>query len=101
MTTTERPYFSIVVPCCGVGCYLSEVVDSLVGQDFADWECILAYEESPDDTRAVCEAMTKRDSRVRFVDCGPRSGSPATPRNRAFEQASGEYVIWRVRMRGY
>ena len=94
MSASERPYFSIVVPCCGVGRYVAEVVDSLLGQDFADWECILSYEESSDDTWSVCEEMTKRDSRIRLVNCGPRSGSPATPRNRAFEQVCGEYVIW-------
>ena len=94
MSASERPYFSIVVPCYGVGRYVAEVVDSLLGQDFADWECILSYEDSPDDTKAVCEAMTKRDPRIRLVDCGPRSGSPSTPRNRAFAQSRGEYVIW-------
>ena len=88
-----RPFFSIIVPCCDVAPYLDEMAASVKGQPFADWECILSYEDSSDGTLAACEALVKSDPRFRLVS-GPRSGSPATPRNRAFEVARGEYVVW-------
>ncbi len=89
-----RPLFSIIVPCCDVAPYLDEMAASVKGQPFADWECILSVEDSTDGTLAACEALVKSDPRFRLVVCGPRSGSPATPRNRAFEVARGEYVVW-------
>ena len=91
---SQRPFFSIVVPCCNVARYLDEMAASVKAQPFADWECILSYEDSTDGTLAACEALVKSDPRFRLVICGPRSGSPATPRNRAFEVARGEYVVY-------
>jgi glycosyltransferase involved in cell wall biosynthesis len=86
-------FFSIVVPCCEVAPYLDALAASLEGQSFADWECVLSVEDSKDGTLAACEALAKGDPRFRVVS-GPRSGSPATPRNRGFEIAGGRYVIW-------
>ena len=93
MTHAEHPFFTIVVPCCEVARYLAELAGSLKGQSFEDWECILSYEESSDETLASCEALVQGDPRFRLVK-GPRSGSPATPRNRAFAEARGVYVVW-------
>ena len=90
---SETPFFSIIVPCCNVARYLDEMAASVKAQSFADWECILSCEDSTDGTLAACEALVKSDPRFRLVR-GPRSGSPATPRNRAFEVARGEYVFW-------
>ncbi len=88
-----QPFFSVVVPCYKVAPYLDAMAASVKNQPFADWECILSYEESPDATLAGCEALAASDPRFRIVR-GPRSGSPSTPRNRAFEVARGRYVIW-------
>jgi glycosyltransferase involved in cell wall biosynthesis len=88
------PFFSILVPCCNVAPYLDEMAASVKGQPFADWECILSCEDSSDGTLAACEALVKSDPRFRLVTCGSRSGSPATPRNRAFEVVRGEYVVY-------
>ena len=89
----RRPFFSIIVPCCNVARYLDEMSASLLGQSFADWECILSVETSSDETAARCEAWAAAEARVRVVS-GPRSGSPATPRNRGLALARGRYVIW-------
>ena len=88
-----QKFFSIIVPCCEVAPYLDALAESVKGQSLADWECVLSVEESKDGTLAACEALAKGDPRFRVVS-GPRSGSPATPRNRGFEIAEGRYVIW-------
>lgn len=87
------PFFSVVVPCCNVARYLDDAIASLRAQSFADWECILSVETSTDETLARCEAWAARDARFRFI-AGPRSGSPATPRNRGLSLARGRYVVW-------
>lgn len=89
----RRPFFSVIVPCCNVARYLDEMAASLLGQSFADWECILSVEDSTDATLASCEALAASDARFRVVT-GPRSGSPATPRNRGLARAKGRYVVW-------
>jgi glycosyltransferase involved in cell wall biosynthesis len=91
--TESQPYFTIVSPCCDVERYLAEMLASIDDQPFADWECVLSYEDSTDGTLALCEAAAQRDPRYRVVR-GPRSGSPSTPRNRGLDVARGKYVIW-------
>ena len=89
----EHPYFSIIVPCYNVAPFFGEMTASVMKQSFADWECVLSYEDSTDDTLARCEALVQANPRFRLVK-GERSGSPASPRNRGFEIAKGRYVIW-------
>lgn len=89
----DRPFFSIIVPCYRVARYVDEMAVSVRAQSFADWECILSVEKSDDATEAKCRAMTAADARFRMV-VGPKSGSPATPRNRGLEIARGRYVLW-------
>ncbi len=89
----ETPFFSIIVPCYQVARYVDDMAASVRGQSFADWECLLSVEESGDETEAKCRAMAAADVRFRVV-VGPKSGSPATPRNRGLSIAKGRYVVW-------
>lgn len=93
MERESRPFFSIIVPCCQVARYVDDMAVSVRGQSFTDWECVLSVEVSSDATEAKCRAVAAADARFRVV-VGPRSGSPATPRNRGLALAKGRYVIW-------
>ena len=93
MKEQGRPLFSVIVPCCNVARYLNDAVDSLRAQSCDDWECILSVESSSDETLTLCESLAASDARMRVVS-GPRSGSPATPRNRGLSLARGRYVVW-------
>ena len=89
----KAPFFSFVVPCCDVAPWLGECLESLLGQDCGDWECLLECEESKDGTLALARAQAEKDPRFR-VSTGPRSGSCSVPRNRGIEAARGEYVVF-------
>lgn len=88
-----KPYFSIVIPCCDVELYLRECLESVLGQAFTDWECLLWVEASKDRTEEIAREFEANEERIR-VFTGPRSGSPATPRNAALRVAAGRYVIF-------
>ena len=88
-----RPFFSIIVPCCDVAAYLRECLDSVAGQPFADWECILGVEHSKDATLEIAREYEAKDSRFK-VFTGPRSGSCSASRNTGIDMAEGEYVIF-------
>ena len=88
-----KPFFSIIVPCCDVGPYLRECLDSVRFQPFADWECILGVEESKDATEEIAVEYAASDSRFK-VFTGPRTGSCSVSRNRGIDMAAGEYVIF-------
>ena len=49
------PKFSIIVPVYNVEKYLDECVQSIVSQDFSDWELILVDDGSTDSSPALCD----------------------------------------------
>ena len=88
-----KPFFSIVIPCCNVGSYIRECLDSILKQPFQDWECLPIIEDSKDDTEKIINEVASADSRFRVFK-QPRSGSAAKPRNTGLENAKGEYLIY-------
>ena len=87
------PFLSIVVPCCDVAQYLRECLDSVAGQPFADWECLLGVETSKDNTEEIAREYAAKDPRFK-VFTGPRSGSCSASRNTGIDMAQGEYVMF-------
>ena len=88
-----RPLFSIIMPCCEVAGFVRESLNSVIGQSFRDWECLAVIEESKDDTAEIVREIAAAEPRIK-VFSGPRSGSPATPRNVGMEHATGEYLLF-------
>lgn len=87
------PFFSIIIPCCDVAPYVRACFDSILGQPFADWECLVGVETSKDGTEEIVRAYAAKDARFR-VFTGPRSGSCSASRNTGTDLARGDYVIF-------
>ena len=88
-----KPFFSIIIPCCGVEPYVRECLDSLLNQQFGDWEALIGVETSKDRTEEIVREYAAKDSRFK-VFTGPRSGSCSVSRNTGTDLAQGEYVIF-------
>ena len=89
----NRPFFSLIIPCCDVEQYVRECLDSVLGQQFQSWECLIGVETSKDHTEDVVREYATKDSRFK-VFTGPRSGSCSASRNTGTDMATGEYVIF-------
>ena len=87
------PFFSICAACCDVAPYVRACLDSLVGQAFSDWECVVFAEASEDGTAEIVREYAARDGRFRVFE-GPRTGSVSVSRNRGIEEARGDYVVF-------
>jgi glycosyltransferase involved in cell wall biosynthesis len=83
---------SIIVPCYKVGKYLKELVDSILIQDYDDWELLLVDDGSPDDTGKICDELAIKDSRIRVIH--KQNGGQQSARNAGIEQAIGEWVVF-------
>ncbi|MYU22056.1 CDP-glycerol glycerophosphotransferase family protein [Streptomyces sp. SID8352] len=96
------PRFSIVVPSHGVAGRLSEALDSVLGQSFADLQ-LIPVQDAPDGTAghgapdaAAAETVTARaarDPRVAPVHSPPSEGL-AGARNAGLRAATGTYVLF-------
>ena len=86
----RTPRVSVIIPTFNRADLLSETLQSVLEQTFADWECIVVDDGSTDNTREVVESFAERDPRFRYV--WQENGSATVARNRGLALATGEYV---------
>ena len=55
---------SIIVPVYKVEEYLPKCIESVMAQDYENWELILIDDGSPDGSEKVCDEYSKQDSRI-------------------------------------
>jgi len=87
------PKVSIGVPVYNGERYLAEALESLVTQDFDDFEIIISDNASTDGTEAICRAYAARDARIRYVRGDSNIGSGPNYR-RVFELARAPFFKW-------
>lgn len=86
----EKPEISIIVPVYNVENYLRECLDSIILQDFPDWECILVDDGSTDNSGRICDQYVARDSR--FVVIHQPNGGLSSARNVGLKRAKGRFL---------
>ena len=68
----SAPVVSVVVPCYNQATYLDAALESLVAQTYANWECIVVDDGSPDDTADVTRRWGEADARGCFDSVSPK-----------------------------
>ena len=84
--------FSIVIPVYKTKEYLDHCVESVLAQDYTDFEIILVDDGSPDCCGAMCDAWALRDTRVRVVH--QENGGLSAARNTGIRCAVGAYLMF-------
>ena len=90
--TPSGPALTVVVPAYNVEGWVDRCLESLMAQDFSDFEVVCVNDGSTDGTRGRLAAWEGRDSRVRVVDQENRGLSAA--RNAGIRAARGTYVCF-------
>lgn len=84
---------SLVVPVYNVADYLPKCMESLLCQDFADFEIILVDDGSTDGVSpGLCDEYAARDPRVSVIH--QENGGLGAARNTGLERARGEYLFF-------
>lgn len=84
------PTVSIIVPVYNAKKALRRCIESILNQEYRDFELLLMDDGSTDNSPAIIDEYAARDDRIRAVH-KPNSGVSDT-RNRAIDMAKGEYV---------
>ncbi|MFJ6134447.1 glycosyltransferase family 2 protein [Kitasatospora sp. NPDC092286] len=87
------PRFSVIVPVYQVQEYLTECLDSVLGQGGPDLELIAVDDRSPDGCGAMLDEAAARDPRVRVLHL-PENVGLGRARNAGLAVATGEYVVF-------
>lgn len=85
------PKVSVIMAAYNASATLERAIQSVLSQDFREWELIVVDDGSTDATAAILDRYASEDSRIRAVH-QPNAGVSAV-RRLGTELAAGEYVI--------
>lgn len=83
---------SILVPVYNVEQYLPRCIESVLTQDFQDWEMILVDDGSTDNCPRICDEYANKDKRIKVIH--KLNGGLPSARQVGFINAVGEYLIF-------
>ncbi len=87
----SSPRISVLIPTYNYARYLAEAIESVLAQDFRDFELLIVDDCSADNTAEVVKPYCARDARVRFTVNSTNLGM-VNNWNYCLEQARGKYI---------
>lgn len=88
----NTPMLSIIIPVYNVETYLTKCLDSILAQDFTDYEVILVDDGSTDSSGAICDRYVSEHSS--FWCIHKPNGGHTSARKCGFEACHGQYVAF-------
>ena len=85
------PKISVLIPTYNYARYLPEAIESVLAQDYRDFELLITDDCSSDNTAEVVRPFCERDARVHFSVNSSNLGM-ANNWNQCLGQARGEYI---------
>lgn len=86
------PLLSIIVPVYNVEKYLRNCLDSILAQDFTDYEVILVDDGSTDSSGAVCDEYAANHPAFQCIH--KANGGHTSARKCGYEASKGEYIAF-------
>ena len=83
---------SIIVPAYNVAGYIGQTIESILNQDYNDFELIIIDDGSTDGTIDVVNRYVQLDYRIRLVQ--QPNGGAARARNKGIALTKGEFIIF-------
>lgn len=83
---------SILIPIYNAEKYITRCINSVIEQNYNNLEIVLVDDGSKDKSLSICESFAKKDSRIKIIKQKNKGVSSA--RNKAIENATGEYVTF-------
>lgn len=88
----SHPTVSVIVPVYNTREFLSECVESILGQSFGDFELLLVDDGSIDGSREMADGFATADRRVRTMHM--RNHGVSAARNAGIEAARGRWLAF-------
>lgn len=89
----SRPLVSIGMPVYNGERFIREALDSLLAQDYENFELIISDNASIDGTQEICLEYAGRDKRIRYIRNEENTGAIKNF-NYVFRLSEGEFFMW-------
>jgi glycosyltransferase involved in cell wall biosynthesis len=84
---------NIGMPIYNESKYIGTTIESVLGQEFTDFELIISDNASTDDTLSICEQYAEKDNRIRIIKKKVNIGA-ADNFKQICEESNSEYFVW-------
>ena len=91
--TISFPLVSIGMPVYNGERYIQEAIDSLLAQDYPNFELVISDNASTDETPAICRKYAERDHRIK-LHCQPQNVGAVKNFETVLNIAQGKYFMW-------
>lgn len=87
------PKFSIIIPVYNSCKYLKKCLESVINQDYKDYEIIVVNDGSTDDSFKIVDSVCSKNDKVKYFDYGKNRGL-SFARNFGVTKSCGEYLLF-------
>lgn len=88
----KYPLVSIIIPVYNAEKYIGRCLNSILSQNFSDWEVVLIDDGSTDRSGITCDEYVNQDSRIRAFH--QKNAGVSAARNLGIEKAIGDYICF-------
>ncbi|MEQ9231113.1 MAG: glycosyltransferase family 2 protein, partial [Cyclobacteriaceae bacterium] len=85
-----RPKVSIIIPVYNAELFLAETINSVLNQNFKDFELLLVNDGSTDGSGQICQSF--EDDRITYLEI--ENGGVSNARNIGFKKSKGDYLAF-------
>ena len=83
---------SIIIPVYNAEKYLDKCIESILEQDYKNYECIFVDDGSTDSSAEICKKICDADARFRYIE--QKNGGASKARNTGIKNVRGEWVTF-------
>ncbi len=84
---------SVMMPCYNDERYVAQAIESVLRQDYSDFELVIVNDASTDNSAAIIESYEKQDPRIKLLHNKENLGNGLT-RQVALDNSRGEYIAF-------
>lgn len=89
----SKDLVSIITACYNSENHLSKMIDSVLYQEYENWELVITDDASTDNTITILEKYSQMDQRIKFYRLNINSGA-SKARNNSIKNAKGNYLAF-------
>lgn len=87
-----QPTLSIIIPVYNTEKYIHRCINSILTQEFQDFELLLINDGSTDNSQSICESYAQKDQRIKVIN--KKNGGVSSARNLGLDNARGKFVTF-------
>lgn len=89
---SDSPLFSIILPIYNVEKYIDRCINTILNQEFSNYEIILVDDGSTDSCPELCDRYGKFSKKIKVLH--KKNGGLSSARNAGLNIATGKYIFW-------